>query len=133
MLGQNASDAGLNTREEMHRSLREILDKIRVEICDRFSQLRELELLWFSVQCRISSKPVRPSKSLTFTELKNECTHLAPQYSKDLNGLKQHLDYTRSLSLSAKKKKKTKQNGGETGLYFKGTARIHFMYGMGSV
>jgi hypothetical protein len=63
MPGENASDAGLNTREEMHRSLREILYKIEVKICDRFSQLRELELLLFSVQCRISIKPVSPSKS----------------------------------------------------------------------
>jgi hypothetical protein len=36
MPGENASDAGLSTQEEMHRSLREILDKIGVEINDRF-------------------------------------------------------------------------------------------------
>jgi hypothetical protein len=40
--GENASDAEFNTREEMHRSLREILDKGEVEISDRFSQLRKL-------------------------------------------------------------------------------------------
>jgi hypothetical protein len=39
MPGENASDAGLSTQEEMHHSLREILDKIRVEISDHFSQL----------------------------------------------------------------------------------------------
>jgi hypothetical protein len=43
MLGENAFGAGLSTQEEMHRSLREILDKIGVEISERFSQLRELE------------------------------------------------------------------------------------------
>jgi hypothetical protein len=33
---KNASDAGLSTQEEMHRSLREILDEIGVEIYDLF-------------------------------------------------------------------------------------------------
>jgi hypothetical protein len=32
MPSENASDAGLSTQEEMYRSLREILDKIGVEI-----------------------------------------------------------------------------------------------------
>jgi hypothetical protein len=36
MPGENASDAGLSTQEEMHRSLREILYKIGVEISDLF-------------------------------------------------------------------------------------------------
>jgi hypothetical protein len=36
MPGENASDAGLSTREEMHRSLSEIPDKIGVEIPGRF-------------------------------------------------------------------------------------------------
>jgi hypothetical protein len=40
---ESASGAGLNTREEMLRSLREIEDKIRAVISDRFSQLREFE------------------------------------------------------------------------------------------
>jgi hypothetical protein len=35
--GENASDAGLYTQEEMHLSLREILDKTVVEISDHFS------------------------------------------------------------------------------------------------
>jgi hypothetical protein len=38
MPGENASDAGLSTQEEMYHSLREILDKIGDEISDRFSQ-----------------------------------------------------------------------------------------------
>jgi hypothetical protein len=42
MLDENASDAGLNTLEELHRSLIIILDEIGVEISERFSQLREL-------------------------------------------------------------------------------------------
>jgi hypothetical protein len=37
MTDENVSDAGLNTPEEMHCFLREILDKIGVEISDRFS------------------------------------------------------------------------------------------------
>jgi hypothetical protein len=36
---KNASAAGLNTQEEVHCSLREILDKIGVGISDRFLQL----------------------------------------------------------------------------------------------
>jgi hypothetical protein len=36
MPGENTSDAGFNTQEEMHRSLREILAKIGVEISDLF-------------------------------------------------------------------------------------------------
>jgi hypothetical protein len=39
MPGENASDAGVSTRGKVHRTLREILDKIGVEISDRFSQL----------------------------------------------------------------------------------------------
>jgi hypothetical protein len=35
-LGENASDAGLSTQEEMHHSPREILDEIGVEISDLF-------------------------------------------------------------------------------------------------
>jgi hypothetical protein len=40
---QNASDAGLSAQVEMHRSQREVLDKIVVEISDRLLQLRESE------------------------------------------------------------------------------------------
>jgi division protein CdvB (Snf7/Vps24/ESCRT-III family) len=36
MPGENASDARLSTQEEIHRSLRKILDKIGVEISDLF-------------------------------------------------------------------------------------------------
>jgi hypothetical protein len=43
MPGENASDAGLGTQEEMHHSLREIMDKIGVEIFYHFLQLRESE------------------------------------------------------------------------------------------
>jgi hypothetical protein len=42
MPDENACDAELNTRKEMHRSLKELLDKIGVEISDSFSHLREL-------------------------------------------------------------------------------------------
>jgi hypothetical protein len=42
MPGEYASHDGLNIRKEMHRSLREILDKFQVQISDRFSHLREL-------------------------------------------------------------------------------------------
>jgi hypothetical protein len=43
MSRENSSDAGLNTREERHRCLREIRNNTRVEISDRFSQLQKLE------------------------------------------------------------------------------------------
>lgn len=43
MPGDTASDAGLSTGEEMGRSLREFLNKICVDISNRFSHLRQLE------------------------------------------------------------------------------------------
>jgi hypothetical protein len=54
MPGENASDAGLSTQEEMHYFLIEILDKIGVEISVRFSQLRELESC-FGFPCNAES------------------------------------------------------------------------------
>lgn len=50
----NASDAGWNTMEEMHRSLREILVKIGIDISGRFLQLRELGSL-FDCMCNAES------------------------------------------------------------------------------
>jgi hypothetical protein len=41
-----------------------------------------------------------------FTELRNKCTHLAQQYSKDLDGLEMYQDYKDIISL-----KRAKQNG----------------------
>jgi uncharacterized protein YfcZ (UPF0381/DUF406 family) len=48
----------------MHRSLREIMNKIEVELSDRFSQQRELESR-FGFLCNAESLmiTVRPSKS----------------------------------------------------------------------
>jgi hypothetical protein len=40
---ENASDAGLNTLEEMYHSLGEIVDKIGTEVSDHLSQSRELD------------------------------------------------------------------------------------------
>jgi hypothetical protein len=40
MPGENVCDAGLNMREEMHRCLREILDKTGFEISEHFLKLR---------------------------------------------------------------------------------------------
>jgi division protein CdvB (Snf7/Vps24/ESCRT-III family) len=40
---KNISDAELSTQEEMYHSLREILDKIGLEISDHISQLQELQ------------------------------------------------------------------------------------------
>jgi hypothetical protein len=54
MPGENASDAGLSTQEEMHHSLRQSLDKIGVEIPGCFSQLRELECR-FGFLCNAAS------------------------------------------------------------------------------
>jgi hypothetical protein len=90
----NASDAGLSTQEEMRRSLRKILDKIGVEISDRFSHLpvNQLDL----------------QNHEQFTELRNKCTRLEQQYSKDLNGLELHQDY-RDIIIPLKR---PKQNGG---------------------
>jgi hypothetical protein len=39
MPGENACDAGLNTHEEMHHFVGEVMDKISVEISDHFSRL----------------------------------------------------------------------------------------------
>jgi hypothetical protein len=39
MPGENAYDAGLNTWEEMHRLLREIVEVIGIEMSDCFLQL----------------------------------------------------------------------------------------------
>jgi hypothetical protein len=116
MPGENASDAGLNAQEEMHHSLREILDKIGVEISDRFSQLQELAS---------SFDFLRNAESLVyqldlqnheqFTELQNKCTHLAQHYSKDLNGLELYQDHKDIISL-----KEAKQNGGKLDISPKG-------------
>lgn len=43
MPGENACDAGLNTHEEMHHFVGEVMDKISVEISDHFSRLWELK------------------------------------------------------------------------------------------
>jgi hypothetical protein len=49
---ENASDAGVSTQEEIHRSLREILDKIiELKFLIFFTVARNRESLWFSVQC----------------------------------------------------------------------------------
>jgi hypothetical protein len=78
MPGENASDAGVSTQEEMHLALREILDKIGVEISDRFSQLRELESR-FGLLCNAGSvvNQLDLHNHEQFTELQNKCTHLA--------------------------------------------------------
>jgi hypothetical protein len=107
MSGEIASDAGLSTQEEMHRSLRDILDKIGLEITDRFSQLREKEGR-FGFLCKAESLGTQLDlqNHEQFTELPNKCTHLAQQYSNDLNVLELYQDYKDIISL-----KKAKQNG----------------------
>jgi hypothetical protein len=94
----------LSTQEEVHRSLREILDKIGVEISDRFSQLRELESC-FGFLCNAESlvNQLDLQNHEQFTEPQNKCTHLAQQYSKDLNGLELYQNYKDIISLKRAK------------------------------
>jgi hypothetical protein len=108
MPGENASDAGLSAQKAIQRSLREILDKIGVEISDRFSQLRELGSR-FGFLCNAESlvNQLDLQNHEQFTELRNKCTHLAQQYSKDLNGLELYQDY-KDIIISLKR---AKQNG----------------------
>jgi hypothetical protein len=81
MPGENASDAGLSTQEEMHCSLREILDKIGVEISVRFSQLPELESrVGFLCNAESLVNQLDFQKHEQFTELRNKCTLPAQQY-----------------------------------------------------
>jgi hypothetical protein len=91
MLGENASDSGLSPQEEMHHSLREILDENGVEISDRFSQLRELESC-FGFLCNAKSlvNQLDLKNHEQFTEPRNKCTRLEQQYSKDLNRLEMY-------------------------------------------
>jgi hypothetical protein len=94
MPGENASDTGLSTQEEMDRSLRKILDKIGVEIFGRFSQLRELESRFgFLFNAESLANQLDLQNHEQFTELRNKCTHLAQQCSKYLNGLELYPDY----------------------------------------
>jgi hypothetical protein len=50
---------------------------------------------------------LNPQNHEEFTELRNKCTHLAQQYSKDMNGLEMYQDY-KYMIISLKR---TKQNG----------------------
>jgi hypothetical protein len=108
MSNGNAFDAGLNTLEEMRCSLREILDKIGVEISDCFSQLQELESRMVFL---CNSEPLVNQLHLQnheqFTELQNECTHVAHKYSKDLNGLELYQDYKNVITSP----KRAEENG----------------------
>jgi hypothetical protein len=106
--GENACDAGLSTQEEMHRSLREILDKSEVEISDRFSQFRELGRR-FGFLCNAESlvNQLNLQNHEQFTELRNKRTHLAQQYSEYLNGLELYQDY-KDIIISLKR---ATQNG----------------------
>jgi hypothetical protein len=85
-----------------------MLDKIGIEISDRFSQLRELESR-FGFLCNAESlvNQLDLQNHEQFTELQNNCTHLAQQYSKDLNGLEMYQDY-KDIIISLKR---AKQNG----------------------
>jgi hypothetical protein len=115
MPGENVSDAGLGTQEEMHRSLREILDKIGVEISDRLSQWQELESR-FGFLCNAESlvNQLDLQNHEEFTELRNKCTHATQQYSKDFNGLELYQDYKDTIiSLTT-----AKQNGEKLGFFF---------------
>jgi hypothetical protein len=73
MPSENASDGGLSTQEEMHSSLREILDKIGVEISHRFSQLQEFES-HFGFLCNAESlvNQLDLQNHEQFTELRNK-------------------------------------------------------------
>jgi hypothetical protein len=92
----------------MCRSLREILDRIGVEISDRFSQLRESHSR-FGFLCNAESlvNQLDLQNHKQFTELRNKCTHVARQYSKDFNGLELYQDYN-DIIISLKT---TNQNG----------------------
>jgi hypothetical protein len=94
----------LSTQEEMYRSLREILDEIWVEIYGRFSQFRELESRFcFLCNAETLVNQLDLQNHEQFTELRNKCTHLAQQYSKDLNGLELYQDYKDIISLKRAK------------------------------
>jgi hypothetical protein len=84
----------------MHSSLREILDKVGVEISDRFSQLLELESR-FGFLCNAESVVNQLVLQIheQFTEPRNKCTHLAQQYLKDLNGSELYQNYKDIISL----------------------------------
>jgi hypothetical protein len=71
MPDDNACDAALSTQREMQHSPRKCLDKTGVEISDQFSQILQLESHWFSVQ----SDNLQNHNQ--FTQLQNNCTHLA--------------------------------------------------------
>jgi hypothetical protein len=76
MPGENASDAGLNTREGTHRSIREIPDKTEVDISDRFSQFQESVGLLFNAETVVKQLDLQNQEQ--FTDL--TCTHLAHQH-----------------------------------------------------
>jgi hypothetical protein len=101
--GENALDAGFNTREEIPHSLREILDKklelkflVVFQNCEnRVGFLCIAESLVYQLD---------PQNHEQFTELQNKCTHLAHRYSKDLNGLELYQDYN-DVIISLKRSK----------------------------
>jgi hypothetical protein len=80
-------------REETYHFLREILDKIVVEISSRFSHFGELKSRFGSLcnaQYPINQLDLQNHEQ--FTELQNVCTHLAHRYSEHLNVLELYQD-----------------------------------------
>jgi hypothetical protein len=103
------------------------LDKTVVEISDRFLQLQELDSR-FGFLCNaeplVNHLDVQNHEQ--FIELRNKCTHLAQQYSKDVNGFELYQDY-KDIIIFLKRAKRM----GKTGLFFRGTAQMHFINGIG--
>jgi hypothetical protein len=127
MPGENVSYAGLNTQEEMHCCLREILDKIEVDISDHFLHLQEFES-HFGFLC--SSESLVNQFDLQnheeFTELQNKCTYLPHQYSRlewigTISGLQECHNF----------RQKRKTGWGKSGFFSKGTAQIYLINGTG--
>lgn len=108
MPGELVDDAALDVYEKTKSFLVEILDKLTVEISDRFSSLRELRKR-FGFLCTFEEYLVNDTKAynekLMFVERK--CNFLAEVYSNDFNGKELYDDIKDVLFLF----KRARKNG----------------------
>lgn len=86
MPGESTSDTPLDDRQEMRRSLLEVLDKLSSEISNRFNNLSDLEKR-FGFLCKFEEYV---KDGTTYKEklpkLREQCNMLAETYPCDING-----------------------------------------------
>ncbi|GBN05451.1 hypothetical protein AVEN_162551-1 [Araneus ventricosus] len=85
MVGENSQDAGLSAKNEMERVMKSTLNRIHMEINERFFRLNEMDLK-FGFLLNVEELCYGHNADV----LLENCKNLGDFYSRDFNGLELH-------------------------------------------